>query len=107
MKKGILYTLMALAMVLCLTIALTAPVAASEVLARKNVVAPFQPNIYYVGETIYYKMEIENPSGNTATNTLKLATVETGAEIRVPLFIENGEKIVVNTADGTYKERAK
>jgi elongation factor P len=45
--------------------------------------------------------------GNTATNTLKLATVETGAEIRVPLFIENGEKIVVNTADGTYKERAK
>ena len=45
--------------------------------------------------------------GNTATNTLKPATVETGAEIRVPLFIENGEKIVVNTADGTYKERAK
>jgi elongation factor P len=45
--------------------------------------------------------------GNTATNTLKLATLETGTEIRVPLFIENGEKIVVNTADGTYKERAK
>ena len=45
--------------------------------------------------------------GNTATNTLKPATVETGAEVRVPLFIENGEKIVVNTADGTYKERAK
>jgi elongation factor P len=45
--------------------------------------------------------------GNTATNTLKPATVETGAEIRVPLFMEIGEKIVVNTADGTYKERAK
>ena len=44
--------------------------------------------------------------GNTATNTLKPATVETGAEIRVPLFMEIGEKIVVNTADGTYKERA-
>ncbi len=45
--------------------------------------------------------------GNTATNTLKLATLETGAEIRVPLFIEIGEKIVVNTEDGTYKERSK
>jgi elongation factor P len=45
--------------------------------------------------------------GNTATNTLKPATVESGEEIRVPLFIEIGEKIVINTADGTYKERAK
>ena len=45
--------------------------------------------------------------GDTSTNALKSATVETGIEIRVPLFIENGEKIVVNTADGTYKERAK
>jgi len=45
--------------------------------------------------------------GNTATNTLKPATVEGGTEIRVPLFIENGERIVINTAEGTYKERAK
>lgn len=45
--------------------------------------------------------------GNTATNAMKPATVETGAEIRVPLFIDQGEKIVVNTADGSYKERAK
>lgn len=45
--------------------------------------------------------------GNTATNTLKPATIDTGAEIRVPLFIEQGEKVVVNTEDGTYRERAK
>ena len=45
--------------------------------------------------------------GNTATNAFKLATLETGSEIRVPLFINTGELIVVNTADGTYKERAK
>jgi len=44
--------------------------------------------------------------GNTATNTLKPATLETGAEIRVPLFIEEGEKIRVDTRTGEYMERA-
>ncbi|MBB3187927.1 elongation factor P [Microbacter margulisiae] len=45
--------------------------------------------------------------GDTATNTLKPATVETGATVRVPLFIEAGEKIKVDTRDGSYVERAK
>ncbi|HAD96246.1 MAG TPA: elongation factor P [Cryomorphaceae bacterium] len=45
--------------------------------------------------------------GDTATNTLKPATVETGAEVRVPLFINQGDKIVVDSASGDYKERAK
>ena len=45
--------------------------------------------------------------GDTATNTLKLATVETGAEVRVPLFIETGEKVKIDTRTGTYVERAK
>jgi elongation factor P len=45
--------------------------------------------------------------GNTATNATKPATLETGAEVRVPLFIEQGERIVIDTATGTYKERAK
>ncbi len=45
--------------------------------------------------------------GDTATNTLKPATVETGAEIRVPLFISQGEKVVIDTASGDYKERYK
>jgi|SRR5690606_15017257 len=45
--------------------------------------------------------------GDTATNTLKPATVETGAEVRVPLFIDTGEKIKIETATGSYVERAK
>ena len=45
--------------------------------------------------------------GDTATNTLKPATVETGATVRVPLFINVGEKIEVDTRDGSYVGRAK
>lgn len=45
--------------------------------------------------------------GDTATNTTKPPTVETGATVRVPLFIETGEMIVVDTRDGSYIERAK
>lgn len=45
--------------------------------------------------------------GNTATNTLKPAKVETGAEIRVPLFIDEGELVRVDTRTGEYMERAK
>lgn len=45
--------------------------------------------------------------GDTATNAQKNATLETGAEIRVPLFIENGETITVDTRDGSYQGRAK
>jgi elongation factor P len=44
--------------------------------------------------------------GNTATNTLKPATLETGAVIRVPLFIEEGETIRIDTRTGEYMERA-
>lgn len=43
--------------------------------------------------------------GDTATNTLKPATVETGAEIRVPLFIEIGTRIKVDPRTSEYKER--
>lgn len=62
-----------------------------------------------IPQTVVLEVTYTEPGikGNTATNTLKPATVETGTEVRVPLFIELGEKIVVNTADGTYKERAK
>ncbi|WP_147676870.1 elongation factor P [Algibacter pacificus] len=45
--------------------------------------------------------------GNTATNATKPATVETGAIVNVPLFINEGDKIKVETAKGTYKERVK
>ncbi len=45
--------------------------------------------------------------GDTATNSLKPATVETGAEIRVPLFINTGEKVKVDTRTGAYIERVR
>lgn len=45
--------------------------------------------------------------GNTATNATKPATVETGARINVPLFINEGDKIKVDTEKGIYLERAK
>lgn len=45
--------------------------------------------------------------GNTATNTLKDSTVETGAIVKVPLFIDTGETIKVDTRTGAYSERVK
>ena len=45
--------------------------------------------------------------GNTATNVTKAATVETGAVIQVPIFIESGEKIQIDTRTGEYLGRAK
>ena len=45
--------------------------------------------------------------GDTATNATKPATVETGAEVRVPLFINEGEFIEVDTRDGSYLNRKK
>ncbi len=44
--------------------------------------------------------------GDTATNATKPATLETGAEIKVPLFIEEGEMIKIDTRTGEYMERA-
>ncbi len=46
-------------------------------------------------------------AGNTATNVMKPATVETGAEIKVPLFINEGDKITIDTRTGEYLSRAK
>ena len=45
--------------------------------------------------------------GNTATNVTKAATVETGAVVQVPIFIEAGEKIQIDTRSGEYLGRAK
>ncbi len=45
--------------------------------------------------------------GNTATNATKPATVETGAVVNVPLFINEGDKIKIETDKGNYKERVK
>ena len=45
--------------------------------------------------------------GNTATNATKIAKLETGAKINVPLFINEGDKIKVDTDKGVYLERIK
>jgi len=45
--------------------------------------------------------------GDTATNTMKPATIDTGAEIRVPLFIDTGDKIKVDIHKGVFVERIK
>lgn len=45
-------------------------------------------------------------AGNTATNATKPATLETGAEVKVPLFIESGEIIKIDTRTGEYLSRA-
>lgn len=60
--------------------------------------------ITIIGEITYTEPGLK---GDTATNTLKPATIDTGATVMVPLFIETGEKIKVDTRDGSYVERAK
>ncbi|MBQ2266364.1 MAG: elongation factor P, partial [Clostridia bacterium] len=45
-------------------------------------------------------------AGNTATNATKPATLETGAEIHVPLFINEGDMVRIDTRTGEYMERA-
>ncbi|MEZ4210623.1 MAG: elongation factor P [Patescibacteria group bacterium] len=56
-----------------------------------------------------FKVTYAEPAikGDTANNPTKNATIETGLEIRVPMFINQGETIVVDTRDGSYIERAK
>jgi elongation factor P len=66
-----------------------------------------------IGVTLPVKMIFEvkdappSMKGNTAAGGGKLVTIETGAQITTPLFIEAGEKIVVNTDTGEYVERVK
>lgn len=59
--------------------------------------------------TVILKVTYTEPGerGNTATNTFKDATLETEAVIKVPLFINIGDKIKVDTRDGSYSERVK
>ncbi len=45
--------------------------------------------------------------GDTATNTMKPATIDCGAEVKVPLFINQGDKIKIDTRKGEYSERVK
>lgn len=58
-------------------------------------------------EKIDFKITKTEPAikGNTATNAVKDAIIETGMLVRVPLFIEEGEEIIVSTKDGKYVSR--
>ncbi len=60
-------------------------------------------------QTVVLEITYTEPGlrGDTATNTLKPATVETGAEVRVPLFCEQGDLIKIDTVTGAYMERVK
>ena len=71
---------------------------------------------YYEGEllgvTLPEKIEFEvvetEPAvkGNTTNNAMKDAKIETGYTVKVPLFINQGEKIIISTSDGKYSSRA-
>ena len=71
----------------------------------------YKGNVFSVEPPTFVDLEVTDTdpgfAGNTATNTLKPATVETGAQVRVPLFINAGEKIRIDTRDGSCIERAK
>lgn len=60
--------------------------------------------MHIISEVTYTEPGVK---GDTATNTMKPATIATGAEVRVPLFIDTGEKIKVDTRTGVYVERVK
>jgi len=68
-------------------------------------------NVLYVDIPVNVVMEVTYTEpglrGDTATNTLKPATIETGSTIMVPLFVNVGDKIRIDTRDRSYIERVK
>ena len=70
----------------------------------------YKGNVFAVEPPMFVELEVVDTdpgfAGNTATNALKPATLETGAEIRVPLFIEKGEILKIDTRTGEYLSRA-
>ena len=73
-------------------------------------VLSYKGNVFGVEPPFFIELEVTvtEPGfkGDTATNATKPATLETGAEIRVPLFISEGDHIKVDTRTGEYMERA-
>jgi elongation factor P len=68
-----------------------------------------QPMSVELPDKIILKVTYSEPGvkGDTATRTLKQATVETGATVNVPLFVNEGELIKINSKTGEYVERVK
>ena len=75
-----------------------------KVLSYKGNVFGIEPPLFVVLTVTETEPGVK---GDTATNVTKAATVETGAVVRVPLFINEGEKIRIDTRTGEYLERAK
>lgn len=73
-------------------------------------VLSYKGNTFGVEPPNFVELEVTSTEpgvkGDTATNVTKPATLETGASIKVPLFINEGEKIRVDTRTGEYMERA-
>lgn len=73
-------------------------------------VLSYKGNVFGVEPPNFVELQVTQTdpgfAGNTATNALKPATLETGAEVKVPLFIEEGEMLQIDTRTGEYIGRA-
>ncbi|MGN1041802.1 MAG: elongation factor P [Acutalibacteraceae bacterium] len=73
-------------------------------------VLSYKGNVFGVEPPFFVELKVTETDagfkGDTATNTTKPAKLETGAEIKVPLFIEEGDIIKIDTREGQYLERA-
>lgn len=73
-------------------------------------VCSYQGKIFSVEPPLKVTLEVTHTEpgvkGNTATGATKPATLETGAEVMVPLFVNIGDKIIVSTENGSYESRA-
>ena len=71
----------------------------------------YKGNVFGVEPPTFVTLQVTQTDpgfkGDTATNATKPATLETGAEIKVPLFIDQGEMIRIDTRTGEYMERVK
>lgn len=71
----------------------------------------YKGNVFGVEPPNFVELEVTDTEpgfkGDTATNVLKSATLETGAEVKVPLFINVGDRIRIDTRSGEYLERVK
>ncbi|MBR6594318.1 MAG: elongation factor P [Clostridia bacterium] len=69
----------------------------------------YKGNVFSVEPPMFVELEVVDTEpgfkGNTATNALKPATLETGAEIKVPMFVNTGDVLKIDTRTGEYLER--
>jgi elongation factor P len=73
-------------------------------------IVSYKGNVFGVEPPTFVELAVAQTdpgfAGNTATNTLKPATLETGAEVKVPLFINEGDVLKIDTRTGEYLSRA-